>query len=425
MVRMFKPPQRSPAIPRTIIRMAGTMAKAKFNWARFVIERIQELPPPRVNVPEGFTGFTHCGHCATPTPGIYEYRGFTQFYIGPGPSGCNQANNCLAGQGPAAFPQTWPPPFNTNTRSIGKGGIYIGGGGLPNAQVVDWWWRKVSGAYSYVPARQYVPYTAPTFPYPAWAPALPEVKPLELPHAPGGPRPMPRYVTRVRPATAPAYYETGPSRRPSRNPATRPAPLSPGDAPSRQPQRQPGTRPRRPRPAPGEAAVPRPTVYPKPSITTPTPGTPVDADVVASPGGGAVYVRPSTHRSATPPRGVRERKATIAGGTRAVTVVYGAVTEAKDVIEAVWQALPRSSRTPGANVTQMTQDLWRHYDEIDVSTAVQNLIYNQAIDAVIGKANKVGLKRWQQDLPAWWRSPRGPAMGSRYTQSTIASWSRF
>lgn len=117
---------------------------------------------------------------------------------------------------------------------------------------------------------------------------------------------------------------------------------------------------------------------PSPFIPTPPPAA-----------GGSISLKPGARPVAGPPhqmrppgRGTKERKAKVLPG---VQKLINLVTETNDAIEAVWYALPRHLRTPGANPAQMAMDLYRHYDSIDMNLAVRNLILTNAQDAAIGK----------------------------------------
>lgn len=122
---------------------------------------------------------------------------------------------------------------------------------------------------------------------------------------------------------------------------------------------------------------------------------------------------------------MKEKKATLKGAHGALGVVYGKLTEADDIIDAVYEALPKKYRKPFASRAEKLARLYRYADKIDMSDAMYNLVKAQALDYAIGKSSQIGAQKWRESLPKGWDSPRGPGTGSRFTQSTISHWSRF
>ena len=103
---------------------------------------------------------------------------------------------------------------------------------------------------------------------------------------------------------------------------------------------------------------------------------------------------PGPHRREPPGPRVKERK--IRTKTEAVAMViggaFGAVTEVGDLIQDLWNALPkkykRYSFYKGKPVKpskyNMLKQLYRHWDKVDMNVAVENWAKSQASDAVIG-----------------------------------------
>lgn len=123
------------------------------------------------------------------------------------------------------------------------------------------------------------------------------------------------------------------------------------------------------------ASVPR--VIPAPSVAVPLwprgPAGPV--------------LKPPPVIPAPPGPKVKEKKARTAGYGVANAVV-GAATEGVDVLEALWDALPRNRQTreKGKKTTpqQKALDLYRGWQDIDVAAAVKNLVANELKDRAIG-----------------------------------------
>lgn len=145
------------------------------------------------------------------------------------------------------------------------------------------------------------------------------------------------------------------------------------------------------------------TSVPKPMRRPPVPGGP-------------------PHRNKRPPRGTKERKFKMPGWLAlAANAAWGA-TEAGDVIEILFDALPgnikrntvATGRTygnarigvgkPYLSLTDKAQAVWKHADKIDMHQAVPELIKNHLIDHAVGsttggagdflKKNGVTIKSW-------------------------------
>nr|QXN72824.1 MAG: hypothetical protein [Microvirus sp.] len=239
-----------------------------------------------------------------------------------------------------------------------EGTIFDGGGawfinfwqtripaGLPN-----YWQGVVSARYrqnKVGPVPPPVPELGPEIPAlpPIWqTPAVPEVAPAIDPMALpiGQPVPVPQ----------PLPWRVIPARR-----------TNPWRSPSEQTQRGPVTR------APARAVGPTIEIGPN----------------------GTRSIRPQ-HRRARPPEGTKERK--FAANIRlGLNLATDAVTETKDAVEAIHDALPARFQAPkngnlDAGLQDMMFALWDHFDQIDMAKAIENLIKNQVEDAIIGRANR-------------------------------------
>lgn len=88
-----------------------------------------------------------------------------------------------------------------------------------------------------------------------------------------------------------------------------------------------------------------------------------------------------------PPKGEKERK--IKGGYNRIRQFLGqllsGISEVNDVIEALWDALPESAQTEGANLREKFNDLYQNVDDIDMAEAVQNLVENQVEDKYLAQ----------------------------------------
>ncbi len=96
------------------------------------------------------------------------------------------------------------------------------------------------------------------------------------------------------------------------------------------------------------------------------------------------------HVASQPPRGTQEKKL-ILGASGKVATVINLVTETKDVVEAVYKALPAKRRPKGKTLTPQAKGLLiiKHFKELDPAIAVKELIKNQAEDKLFGKLGKV------------------------------------
>jgi hypothetical protein len=114
----------------------------------------------------------------------------------------------------------------------------------------------------------------------------------------------------------------------------------------------------------------------------------VEVPVVGSP----VLVPPSTvppHVAGPPRAGTKEHKLMMVATGRVKTVL-NLVTESKDVVDAVYLALP-AYRRPRRLVSPQEKAalIYKHFAELDPAIAVKELIKNQAEDALFGKVGKL------------------------------------
>lgn len=259
-------------------------------------------------------------------------------------------------------------------------------------QTVAWWNR--SGSENNFPRGGYVTQPAiPISPISPWEPVdpmaiplapSPQVHPDPMPASPY-PRidPGPRSPTErsfrgpTRPVGDP-IGDTEPLRRGRVRPWDRPAdfidiplprhvrpPLPPVD-PDLRPTDRPRLKPRGEglRRQPGAPPLPQPRVTIRP--------------------------RPGVHSPRRPGRRVRERKVRMKSALSFVIVraLFEQLFEAADYIEAIYEALPRHTKDrAGCKKTEpvcMMGQIHKHYDLIDISEMINNLILNEGEDFIFG-----------------------------------------
>lgn len=156
------------------------------------------------------------------------------------------------------------------------------------------------------------------------------------------------------------------------------------------------------------------------------------AQPVDAPAPGAAPSR-GTHRSRPPEAGTKEKKWVAASHVayRLGAHIVGGITEAADMTDALWWALPKSQRsgyyklhyrkadgTIGVyykfrhkvHYSVKLADIARGYTEIDLNEALNNLAVNALIDMGVGKLNKKVLEFSRPFLDKI-RSPVGPQFG--------------
>lgn len=115
-------------------------------------------------------------------------------------------------------------------------------------------------------------------------------------------------------------------------------------------------------------------------------------DFVTLPNGRS-YARNGRHHLRRPRKREHERKPTVARVLYGFLNAFGAATEAQDLVDAAWQALPKHLRTKsfhGGNYVRPSfdkrqRDVYNHYREIDLEQFLKNVLANQLEDAFIGR----------------------------------------
>jgi len=174
---------------------------------------------------------------------------------------------------------------------------------------------------------------------------------------------------------------------------------------------------------PGPAPTPQSAPYPAIPGIRPNPwrspveqphvgnGPIASPDPAVSPTPGPVVppVEPPPHR---PPPRTKERKLTV----RQAAVLGWAlsVTEANDFVDAVWDALPDQDKTGGGKkdprITDKYKDVYRHWQDIPLEQAVENVVLNAIEDAIFGEVQRAIQAGMLKDKPYWaqkWAGPEG------------------
>lgn len=99
--------------------------------------------------------------------------------------------------------------------------------------------------------------------------------------------------------------------------------------------------------------------------------------------------------------------------------LFGKLTETKDFVDAFWDALPWEIRRtwigrPRRLLDKM-EDLYRHWDKVDIQKALKNLAYNEAMDFVIGRSSQALHKRYFEAMENL--GITGPAVGPTYGEA--------
>lgn len=96
-----------------------------------------------------------------------------------------------------------------------------------------------------------------------------------------------------------------------------------------------------------------------------------------------------------PSKGTKEKKS--AASTAAFRILRGALgtTEALDLLDAVWGALPIQYRV-GRSPFEKMHDLVTHWDKLSATDVVLNIVKNQLEDAIIGRVNQLGSGAFKQ-----------------------------
>jgi hypothetical protein len=268
------------------------------------------------------------------------------------PSGWTVLRNCLAGGG-ATFVQQqvcgagpspqYAPDGSANLR---YGGVQDGNVGGVAAKILNGYKYHDYSALlgprwdpAYCIYMRVAPWVAAGSPNPALIP---------LQDAPGLTQPLYRPVERPRPASDPSSTPLG---RPMPKPRALPVRLLPYRSFDRLATENSSFGPR---PDPGARSDP------------------------SSPG--------SPHVPEPPGPGTREKKNRISGGLGAVLKVLNVITEGRDFIQAVWQALPKKLQK-GKTVQGMLLDIYNHLGSVDIRKAVINVIAQNLTDIAWAKIN--------------------------------------
>lgn len=124
-------------------------------------------------------------------------------------------------------------------------------------------------------------------------------------------------------------------------------------------------------------------------------------------GGRGMRVKTVPHENLRPWRNKPEKKMVVwkTGPGPAVAKGLNALTEALDVLESVWKALPERYRTRNATPQDMAKDVYKHWKKIVIADAIDNIARDQLQDYALGRMNKAANQITKHD---YWRSPTGP-----------------
>lgn len=144
------------------------------------------------------------------------------------------------------------------------------------------------------------------------------------------------------------------------------------------------------------------------------------------PGGKPPYWEPVRHVNGRALRNKREKKGIVikrGAVARAVGGAFGNVTEALDIGNALWAALPKDKRTKYASQKQKVVDVWNNFADIDWGNAAVNIALDQGQDFAIGHANKKAIAPFVKNGPAakYWVRPTGPAAGMRRWMAPVGN----
>lgn len=101
--------------------------------------------------------------------------------------------------------------------------------------------------------------------------------------------------------------------------------------------------------------------------------------------GPSARTRTPPHRNGPPPPKTKEIKGRAPAGWIRALRFANATSEWADWIEALWKTLDRQYKSKGrVNVFGKAKDLYRHYDKLNVETAVKALVRNEIQDFLFG-----------------------------------------
>ena len=91
-----------------------------------------------------------------------------------------------------------------------------------------------------------------------------------------------------------------------------------------------------------------------------------------------------------PPRGHKEKKLTAPALLGFVGRIFSGLTEYGDAVQALWEALPEEFQTQ-RSIRGMSEDVFNHFDQINWTEALRNLLVEAVEDQVFGW----GFGQWQ------------------------------
>lgn len=237
-----------------------------------------------------------------------------------------------------------------------------------------------------VPGAPPVPMVPPSID-PFTPPLMPQPEPAPVPY-----RLIPRRINN--PWRSPSEQpQRGPIRMPSPSPA--PVPPNPGQPPRDKPEKE-----KPPKKPPREKPRDRPRVPPwrdpedNPFIPRIWRDFPYRQQAPRREFQVGRRVRPWQSRNPAdrrpPPKGTKERKLKSPVYYRAIMSIFDLVTETMDVVNALYWAIPPNLRKKGyTSPVDKARAVYRHFGEIDLDTAIKNLMRNQLEDMLIGMQSKV------------------------------------
>ena len=104
--------------------------------------------------------------------------------------------------------------------------------------------------------------------------------------------------------------------------------------------------------------------------------------------------RLALHRRLKPTRNEKEKKKTLMGPVgNALAAGFHGLTEWKDAVNAVHDALPQNMQSKRDGLVPMEQAIWKNLDHVDWDQAARNLLYNWAEDKIVGDLH-AAQKKW-------------------------------
>lgn len=382
-VRPKTPPANDNFPPRRRYRSNPLKRFARRLWyldAAFTIYDL--LNPPQA---ETFGGPGWIQKCATATIGPYNKA--PHWWLTQG----NHNDNSCGLSRQAIFGPSSPPVVDFSGPAT-MAQLREKGGAVNRTRFEQVWHREEGDAPFYIPKRA-----------PAPAPV-----PWPSPFPPPGAKPVP--VPRVRPTPEPPPQEM-----PIDHPVRGPSP-APNPNPVQSPISPPGVKPDPvivPRPRPDMPGQPDPGDQPDPGerpVPDP-PGNP-SVDITVDPFSG-VRVRQNPRRARKPRRDEKEKKVFVAAPIfRIMSWTLGTITETMDFATGVYKGVPKCLRPKGFVSTRKQLDtIWKHWDEIDWSIAVGELLAMQVEDRIIGEiAQRANAQMARQNLQLGYESAIGNTM---------------